>query len=202
MSRANTNAARLNGATIRINPCRRASDAQRARRDREERAGQELVRAGVGAVVRAAHVHGREVQRGAAATRRAGHDDQPHDLPPAIAGAPGDQVHRAQEERPAEVELLLDRERPEVHDRIGVDVRREVVVRLADEVPVGDVEERRPESTDRVAHVDRRRDRGVHDRGDDERRRTRPGASAGIAGSRNGGSRCGPPRGGRAAAAG
>ena len=50
--------------------------------------------------------------------------------------------HREHDERPHDVELLLDGEAPEVVEHRGLVERRPVPVRLTDEVPVGHVGER------------------------------------------------------------
>ena len=56
-----------------------------------------------------------------------------------------------------------------MQDRVGVDVRGEVVGRLLDEVPVRDVEECRPDTAVGVENLGGTCDRGVHDGGDEQR---------------------------------
>ncbi len=90
-------------------------------------------------------------------------------MPPARREPPGAPGQPAQRERPEQVELLLDRERPELEHRIARDVGTEVAGRLVDEVPVRDVEERSLERADRVGDLQRRRDRDVHEAGHDQR---------------------------------
>ena len=70
---------------------------------------------------------------------REGHPERRPDRAPATAPEPGD---REQQGRPDEVELLLDRQRPQMQHRARFDVLGEVVDRLGGEVPVGGVEGR------------------------------------------------------------
>jgi hypothetical protein len=77
-------------------------------------------------------------------------------------------VERTEQEWPEKVELLFDRERPIVDQRIGVDVRGEVVGRAVDEEPVRNVQKGRFEGVDRRRNVCSGRDRGVDDRGDQQ----------------------------------
>ncbi len=62
--------------------------------------------------------------------------------PPAVRQAPPDTQDRQHDERPDEVELLLDRQRPRVEERRRLGDRAEVRRVAADEVPVADVEDR------------------------------------------------------------
>ena len=56
--------------------------------------------------------------------------------------AAGGEEEAAERERPEQVELFFDGERPELQDGVGGDVRAEVAGCLVDEVPVRDVQER------------------------------------------------------------
>src|ERR1700722_490429 len=87
------------------------------------------------------------------------------------AGPPGDEKETAEQERPREVELLLDREGPEVQHRARVHARCEVVGRLLDEVPVREVQERGTEAAGDVRDLEWGRDDRVSQRSEYEHRR-------------------------------
>ena len=108
--------------------------------ERERRAEPQLPGAGEGVEVGEGRFF---VGEDHAVDERAGEDQRqgdpehrPHRFP-AAAPEPG---HGEHQPRPDEVELLLDRQRPEVEDRARFEALGEVVDRLRGEVPVGDVE--------------------------------------------------------------
>ena len=103
-------------------------------------AGQQLVEAGVGAVVRPQRVVHRE--HDLRHNRRAHGDAQTdrHHQCPTGARCHGQQTQQQQWEH--HVELLFDGQRPEVQKRAAVHVGCEVVGRVGQEVPVGRVQQR------------------------------------------------------------
>ncbi len=105
-------------------------------------------------------------------------------LADAAPGPPrGVQAEEQDQQRPDDVELLLDRERPVVLERRGRGVVLEVVGAVARELEVGR-EERRPERVlDRAGRLDRAQevDRRRHRRDDHQRRRGQdPAGPAGV----------------------
>ena len=88
-----------------------AAFAMIAGREREERTREELVGAGVGAVVRAVRVDVAQRQRPDDRAERTGEhcDADRTELPVLLEAARGHE-EAAEEERPQQVELLLDRE--------------------------------------------------------------------------------------------
>ena len=142
---------------------------EHARRECEQRARHELVGPGVGAVVRAVRIAVAQRQCPQRRGERDQGDDRGHDdVPPARFEAAGAPREGTQRQRPDEVELLFDRERPELEHRVARDVGAEIAGRVVDEVPVRDVQERRLERADRVGHLQRRRDRDVDERRHDQ----------------------------------
>ena len=143
----------------------RTGGGELAQGDREDRAGQQLEEPGVGGEVGAGGVDLGPVElRG---DRQRGQDGQPAEQHPRPAG--GELPPRQQEQREDDVVLLLDRERPEVHEGRVPDVAGEVVRTVGDELPVGEVDERRL----RVAHqpepLGLRGDQHEHDGRHDDR---------------------------------
>ena len=137
----------------------------------------------VRAVVGPVEVGAREVERRDQRAPRGHHHDAADHVPlrPSHATSGDDQA--CEQHGPHRVELLFDGEGPEVHHRAGVDVAGEVVVGLADEEPVRDIEERGLDRAQRVDHLGRRRDRGEgrgRDRQHDERRGQQPPEAPGI----------------------
>jgi hypothetical protein len=110
-------------------------------------AGKQLIRTRVGSVICAVDIRRRNMQGHESRSHAAQHDDRAQHPPPTATGACGQDEHGGQEHGPHEIELLLDGQGPEMQNRIGVDVRGEIVGALANEVPVRDIYERRPKST-------------------------------------------------------
>ena len=108
------------------------------------------------------------------------HPERRADGAAAAAPEPGD---GEQQGRPDQVELLLDRQRPEVEHRARFDVLGEVVDRLLGEVPVGRVEGGADDVAgdfDR-AHGREQQQREDADRGEQDRReRQQPPGAAGV----------------------
>ncbi len=135
--------------------------------DRQSHPGEELEEAGVGAEVGTHRVDPGEQHLGG---HRGGDEQADHGQQqlgaPAAPAVPGD--HQQREE---DVVLLLHRERPEVHERRLADVTGEVVGAVGDELPVGQVDQRRLRLPDQLEplrlggqhHEDAA---GEHDRGD------------------------------------
>ncbi len=107
---------------------------------REQRPGDQLVEPGLGAVVGVVGVHERPHHLGGHGQREEP-EQHLHGDPRAAPLALGE---ADQQQREEEVELLLDRQRPEVQERADPDLRgREVVVALEQEPPVRDVQQGR-----------------------------------------------------------
>ena len=104
----------------------------------EQRAGEQLVEPGVGAVVGAVGAAGGKHQLG----DQRGHQQRAeHPQRHGASYPPGHPGEQEEQQREADVVLLLDRERPEVQERALVDVGGEVVAGGGQEVPVGVVEQ-------------------------------------------------------------
>ncbi len=122
---------------------------------RQRRAEEQLEGAGVGAVVDPRGVEARVVEDRHQDRRGGGEDQrrhgQPRPHPRRRARALLDQAHPAeQHERPEDVELLLDRQRPEMAERFRRAEAGEVGDVLEDQLPVADVERG---GNDRVAEL-------------------------------------------------
>ena len=108
----------------------------------EQGAGEELVGAGVGAVVGPVGVGCAQQPRPRQRATGAGGDCKAQQPGLAGAEAAGGNEQAAQQQGPQQVELFLHRQRPEMQHRVVGHVGAEVVRRLGDEIPVGDVQER------------------------------------------------------------
>ena len=96
----------------------------------QQGAGEELVGAGVGAVVGPVGVGAFEGPRPRQRGDGAGGHGDPQDLVLAGAEAAGDHEQAPQQQGPQQVELFLHRQRPEVQHRVGRQVGAEVAGRL------------------------------------------------------------------------
>ena len=132
--------------------------------DADDRADQQGLRAGVGAVVDARRVLARHVENGHQRRRR--HDHQPaRDEQHLQRAAPPQQ--EAHDERPHEIELLFDRQRPHVAQRRRLRELVEVGLAGEDEAPVRDVAEGGDRvAADAVELAGSREHSGVHDDAD------------------------------------
>nr|WP_258016897.1 hypothetical protein [Nocardioides marinisabuli] len=118
-----------------VRTARRAQPQQHG----ERRTGHQLVEPGVGGVVRPRGVDlGPDELVDGRGDHQADQHAEQHDLV-ATAPAPPHQQHQGEQH----VELLLHRERPEVQERRLLHVAGEVVGAVEDELPVGDVQQRR-----------------------------------------------------------
>ena len=113
---------------------------------------------------------------------RAGDDGGQHEQDD--HGVPAQAQQEQQRQRQHDVELLLDRERPEVQERAGAHrVAREVVAAVGDEVPVGEVHQRGLGVAHHAAALrragDEELDRGRDD-DDQHRRRQQPSYPPGV----------------------
>ena len=153
------------------------------RGDRERAAGEQLVGAGVRAVVRQRARVEQDRQGGGDGGQREHRAEQQPVTDGVAARARDRGPQPEQQRRPEDVELLLDAERPEVDQR-AVDVaRREVVDLRQGEAPVRAVQrgERRvvaDRSLVGAVHEDVRRD--DHDRDDERRGRQQPAHAARV----------------------
>ncbi len=143
------------------------------RQEREQAADAELPPAGRRHEVRRRRVGRGELDR---VGERRGGDDAEHDPgrePEPPLRPPDEERGEQQEQRPDDVELLLDRERPVVLEGGRVVRRGEVVDGVRGEDPVHDVERRADRLPPRVGPARVRRERGDADRRheDDEQRR-------------------------------
>ena len=145
--------------------------------------GEQLVGPGVGAVVGPIEVAVGQQQGGGERRQPAGDHDGAEDRGAVRTQPPHQGEEAAQQQRPHQVELLLHRERPVVGHRADLDVGREVVGRLRDELPVGHVEGGGPDPPLGLGQLDGCGDGREHDRGHHQvhrRRREQPPGPAGV----------------------
>ena len=145
--------------------------------DADDRTDQQRLRAGVGAVVHARRILARVVEHRHQHRRARDHQQRRHEQGAQRLPPPQQEAH---DERPDQVELLLDRQRPHVLQRRGLRELREVRLAREDETPVRDVPERGERvAADGVDLARRREQRRVgHDAGHhDEQRGQQPSGS-------------------------
>ena len=148
----------------RERPADSGRDRHQPREHREQHPGGELVDPRLGGVVGVRRVGARVPQLQG---HRAGHDrrEQEHHQHCVSAQPQQEQQHQRQHD----VELLLDRERPEVQERAGVGrAGREVVAAVGDELPVRQVDERGLPVTHHPVALRRARHEELHGGGGDD----------------------------------